>query len=69
MRLNTDNYHAIADEKHISDDSVRKSTGLSERALNWILENRAIECQTLELIADAIGFPCGRLITSGCNHV
>ena len=61
MRLNTDNYHAIADEKHISDDSVRKSTGLSERALNWILENRAFECQTLELIADAIGSPAADL--------
>lgn len=55
MRLNTDNYHAIADEKHISDDTVRNRTGLSERTLNWILENKAIECQTLELIADVIG--------------
>ena len=61
MRFNTDNYYAIANEKHISDDAVRESTGLSEGALNRILENRAIECQTLELIADAIGCPAADL--------
>lgn len=61
MRFNTDNYRAITGKKHISDNAVRKSTGLSERALNWIIENRAIECQTLELIADAIGCPSADL--------
>ena len=61
MKFNTENYRAIIGRKNISDDAVRKSTGLSEKAFNWILENRAIECQTLELIADAIGCPAADL--------
>lgn len=55
MRFNTDNYRIIVDKKHISDDEVMKRTGLSEKTFLWILENRNIELQTLELFADAVG--------------
>lgn len=40
---------------------VCKSTGLSEKTLNWILENQYIEVSTLEHIADAIGCTPGEI--------
>lgn len=55
MRLNVDNYRAIIAEKGILEEEVRKSIGLSQKTFSWILENKFIECETLELIADAIG--------------
>lgn len=61
MRFNTSNYRSIAGKKGISDEEVRKRTGLSEKTFLWILENRFIEVQTLELIADAVGCTAGEL--------
>ncbi|MGN0290925.1 MAG: helix-turn-helix domain-containing protein [Lachnospiraceae bacterium] len=55
MRLNVDNYRAIIAEKGILEEEVRKSIGLSQKTFSWILENKFIECETLELIADVIG--------------
>ncbi|WP_081332700.1 helix-turn-helix domain-containing protein [Eisenbergiella tayi] len=55
MRFNTSNYRVITGKKGISDEEIRKSTGLSEKTFLWILENQYIEVQTLELIADAVG--------------
>lgn len=55
MRFNTSNYRVITGKKGISDEKVRKSTGLSEKTFLWILENQYIEVHTLELIADAVG--------------
>lgn len=54
MRLNTDNYQRILNEKRLSDEEVIKTTGLSKRTYEWILKNGFIECETLERIADAI---------------
>ena len=61
MRFNTSNYRVIAGKKGISDEEVRKSTGLSEKTFSWILENQYIEDQTLELITDAVGSPVSDL--------
>lgn len=55
MRFNTSNYRVITGKMGISDEEVRKRTGLSEKTFKWILENRYVEVQTLELIADAVG--------------
>lgn len=55
MRFNTDNYRVVTARNGVSDAEVRKSTGLSEKAFSWILERRFVKCQTLELIADAVG--------------
>lgn len=57
MRINVEKYRSIADTRQITDEQVRRSTGLSEKTFMWIMENRFIEVSTLELIADAIG--CG----------
>ncbi|MDO4333202.1 MAG: helix-turn-helix domain-containing protein [Eubacteriales bacterium] len=61
MRFNTSNYRSITGKKGISDEEVRKRAGLSEKTFSWILENRFIEVQTLELIADAVGCTAGEL--------
>lgn len=55
MRINVEKYRAIAESKQITDEQVRKSTGLSEKTFEWIMENRFIEAGTLELIADVLG--------------
>lgn len=61
MRFNTSNYRVIAGKMGISDEEVRKRTGLSENTFKWILENRYIEVHTLELIADAVGCTANEL--------
>lgn len=53
MRLNTEKYKAILEEKQFSDEDVRKLAGLSEKTYLWILDNGFIECEILERIADA----------------
>lgn len=55
MRLHIDNYRAILSQKGISDETVRKSIGMSKMRFSWLLENQFTECETLELIADALG--------------
>lgn len=55
MKINIEKYRAIVERNQITDEQVRKSTGLSEKTFTWIMENRFIEVGTLELIADAIG--------------
>ena len=55
MRLNINHYHCILGEKGLKNEDVCKYTGLSEKSLNWILENQYIEVSTLERIAEAIG--------------
>lgn len=55
MRINVEKYRSIADTKQITDEQVRRNTGLSEKTFTWIMENRFIEVGTLETIADAIG--------------
>lgn len=62
MRLNVNNYQAILNEKGLSDDYVRKATGLTEMTYSWILNREFVECETLERIADAIGCPAGDII-------
>ena len=57
MRLNTDNYQRILNEKQLSHEYVQKAAGLSEKTYSWILDNGFIECETLERIADAINCP------------
>lgn len=61
MRFNTSNYRIITGKNGISDEEVRKSTGLSEKTFLWILENQYIEVPTLELIADAVGCTAAEL--------
>lgn len=55
MRINVNNYRVIVNRNGLTDADVCKSTGLSEKTLNWILDNGFIEVSTLERIADAIG--------------
>lgn len=55
MRLNINNYNRILGEKGLNNDDVCKCTGLSEKSLNWILQNQYLEVSTLERIAEAIG--------------
>ena len=55
MRLNVNNYQRILSEKGLNNGQVCKSTGLSEKTLNWILENKCLEVSTGELIADTLG--------------
>ena len=55
MRLNINNYNRILGEKGLKNDEVCKRTGLSEKSLNWILQNQYLEVSTLERIAEAIG--------------
>lgn len=55
MRLNVNNYQRILSEKGLNNEQVCRSTGLSEKTLNWILENKCLEVSTGELIADALG--------------
>ncbi|MBR5129213.1 MAG: helix-turn-helix transcriptional regulator [Firmicutes bacterium] len=67
MRLHVDNYRRILDEKGLSDQQVCKSTGLSEKTLNWILKNRYLEVATAELIADALGCEVKEIYASDSN--
>ena len=62
MRLNVDRYQRILVQKQISDAEVIKSTGLSQRTYNWILENGFIECDTVERIADVVGCKVGEIM-------
>ena len=55
MKINIEKYRAVVERNQITDEQVRKSTGLSEKTFTWIMENRFIEVSTLDLIADAIG--------------
>lgn len=55
MRLNVNSYLDILSKSGLNNTDVCKSTGLSEKTLNWILDNGFIEVSTLERIADAIG--------------
>ncbi len=54
MRLNINNYNRILAEKGLKNDDICKCTGLSEKSLNWILQNQYLEVSTLERIAEAI---------------
>lgn len=63
MRLNTDNYQRILNEKQLSHEYVQKATGLSEKTYSWIIDNGFIECETLERIADAINCPVGDILS------
>lgn len=64
MRLNTDNYQDILEEKQLSHEYVQKATGLSKMTYSWILENGFIELETLERIADAVGCKPGDISRS-----
>ena len=61
MRLNVNNYCAILSKSGLNNAEVCKCTGLSEKTLLWILENRFIEVSTLERIAEAIGCTPGEI--------
>ena len=61
MKLNKDNYLEVLNEKQISDETVWKGAGLSERTYLWILEKGFIEVETLERMADVIGVPVSRI--------
>ncbi len=63
MRLNTDNYQRILNEKQLSHEYVQKAAGLSEKTYSWILDNGFIECETLERIADAINCSVGDILS------
>lgn len=63
MRLNVDYYRRVLTEKGITDSEVIKSTGLSKKTYEWILDRQYIECGTLERIADAIGCDVGDILT------
>lgn len=59
MRLNIEKYRAVLAENQITDENVKKLTGLSEKTYSWIMDNGFIECETMERIADAAGCkPC-----------
>ena len=55
MKLNVSKYRDILSKNQLSDEYVRKATGLSEKTYLWILDNGFIECETLERIADVLG--------------
>lgn len=55
MRLNIEKYRAVLAENQITDEDVKKLTGLSEKTYSWIMDNGFIECETMERIADAAG--------------
>ena len=71
MKLNKDNYLEILREKQISDETVWKGAGLSERTYLWILDKGFIEVETLERIADVIGVHVSRIAREdslGCDE-
>lgn len=51
MRLNVNSYLDILSKSGLNNTDVCKSTGLSEKTLNWILDNGFIEVSTLKNIA------------------
>ena len=54
MRLRTEAYKEIMQEKGLTVDQICKSTGLSEFSLNWILDNGGFTSDgTLEALATA----------------
>lgn len=55
MKLNIKNYKAILAEKQLSDEYVRKATGLSEKKYQWIMDRGFVENETLDMIVDAVG--------------
>lgn len=55
MRINIEKYKTVLVKNQISDEDVRKLTGLSEKTYLWIMDNGFIECETMERIADAAG--------------
>lgn len=67
MRLNVDHYRSIIAQKGFLEEEIRRATGLSPNTYLWILENKFIECQTLELIADAIGVQPSEIILPDQN--
>ena len=56
MRLKTEAYKEIMQEKGLTTDQICKSTGLSEFSLNWILDNGGFTSDgTLKALAVAAG--------------
>lgn len=56
MRLRTEAYKEIMQEKGLTIDQICKSTGLSEFSLNWILDNGGFTSDgTLKALAIAAG--------------
>lgn len=56
MRLRTEAYKEIMQEKGLTTDQICKSTGLSEFSLNWILDNGGFTSDgTLKALAIAAG--------------
>ncbi len=56
MRLRTEAYKEIMQEKGLTTDQICKSTGLSEFSLNWILDNGGFTSDgTLKALAVAAG--------------
>ena len=59
MRINIEKYKAVLAKNQITDEDVRRLTGLSEKTYLWIMDNGFIECETMKRIADAAGCkPC-----------
>ncbi len=64
MKLNIKNYKAILAEKQLSDEYVRKATGLSEKKYQWIMDRGFIENETLDMIVDAVGCKFSDILSS-----
>ncbi len=62
MRLNGKKVLEIMGSKNLSAEIVCVKTGLSEKALSWILENGFASEDAMERIADAIGTEVRRIL-------
>lgn len=55
MRINIEKYKAVLAKNQITDEDVKRLTGLSEKTYLWIMDNGFIECETMERLVDAAG--------------
>ncbi len=62
LKFNVHEYYVIAGMKNLTDETVRKYTGLSRKAFVQIIESQSVGYQTAELIADAVGCHVGELL-------
>nr|WP_295278305.1 hypothetical protein [uncultured Blautia sp.] len=67
MRFNTKKYQELMVDQKLTQESICRSTGLGERAFQWIMTNGFASEDAMERLAEAAGVKLGEVILPDFN--
>ena len=62
MRFNTKKYQEFMEAQNLTQEDICRSTGLGERAFQWIMTNGFASEDAMERLAEVTGTPVGELL-------